>query len=199
MENIENVKQFIEALDVSTNKLSLKLKPILAKSLDEQVASIEDPVAKIKFYNNYLYVLVSVLFAYIKSVGIDTTSHPIVKELGRVKSYMNRLKELENKLKSKSNSTSEDALAARSFLQNTLGGKVNGGGAAATQSLTTPAISSGNFGKHTKFTHDDVEEKNEELKVKTIKKKNPSKGKITKPVTKGTTKSKVTKVKKTNK
>ena len=41
------------------------------------------------------------LTAYLKSKGIDTTNHPIMKDLARVKSYMNRAKEALNPSKGK--------------------------------------------------------------------------------------------------
>ncbi len=43
------------------------------------------------------------LTAYLKSKGIDTTNHPIMKDLARVKSYMNRAKESLNPTKGKFN------------------------------------------------------------------------------------------------
>lgn len=190
MENIENVKLFIKSLDSSANKLSEQLKPLLSKSLDDQINLIEDPIAKIKFYNNYLYCLVSLIFAYLKSVGVDTNTHPIVKELARVKSYMNRLKELEAKISSK-DTTKEDSEAAKNFLQNTLGGKINGGGAAVPEGLSKPAISKANFGKHTKFDEKSEEEEQEkggiQASSKPITTKKVSKkpvNKVTKPVVK---------------
>ncbi|CAK7896418.1 exosome complex protein Lrp1p [[Candida] anglica] len=202
MENIQNVKRFIQQLDSSTAGLAKKLHPVLSKPLDEQAAQCESPVAQIKLYNNYLYVLISVLYAYLKSIGTDTTQHPIMKELTRIKTYMARLKELEAKLSQKDTSE-EDALKAKSYLQHTLGGKVNGGGAAQTSSLTTPAISSGNFGKHTKFDDKEDDEAHERAldssegaakkSGKPIQKKTSPSNLPKKP----TTTSKVTKPKKT--
>lgn len=65
---------------------------------------------------------------------------------------MKRYKELEAKLASKDTSK-EDAEAARTFIQNTLGTKLNGGGAAISSNMSSPAISSSNFaGVHTKFS-----------------------------------------------
>ncbi len=197
MENIDNVKHFVEALDASTNSLAARLKPILSKTLEENVAACDTPMAKIKYYNNYLYVLVSLIFAYVKSVGIDTSTHPIMKELARVKTYMQRQKQLEARL-SQRDTTDEDALAAKTFLRNALGGKVNGGGAAATAALTRPAISSGNFGTHTKFSDDGLPKPPAKLPAKlpvklpakpkpqTKPKKSSNTTKVTKPKTKRT-------------
>lgn len=155
MENIENVKLFVQSLDNSVDQLTEKLEPILKKSLDEIVATSDSQIDRIKIYNNYSYVLISVLFSYLKTLGINTDQHPIMKELTRVKLYMKRLKDLETKMASKDTSK-EDAEAARTFIQNTLGTKINGGGAAITDDMASPAISSKNFtGVHTKFGDSD--------------------------------------------
>ncbi len=55
-----------------------------------------------KIQLNHIYVILT-LTAYLKSKGIDTTNHPIMKDLARVKSYMNRAKEALNPSKGKSN------------------------------------------------------------------------------------------------
>lgn len=151
MENIDNVKLFVQSLDNSVDQLTEKLEPILKKSLEEKIAASDSQMERIKIYNNYSYVLISILFSYLKTLGINTDQHPIMKELTRIKLYMKRYKELEAKLASKDTSK-EDAEAARTFIQNTLGTKINGGGAAISSSMSSPAISSSNFaGVHTKF------------------------------------------------
>lgn len=152
MENIDNVNLFVQSLDNSVDQLTEKLEPILKKSLEEKIAASDSQVERIKIYNNYSYVLISILFSYLKTLGINTDQHPIMKELTRIKLYMKRYKELETKLASKDTSK-EDAEAARTFIQNTLGTKINGGGAAISSNMSSPAISSSNFaGVHTKFS-----------------------------------------------
>ncbi|CUM53225.1 uncharacterized protein AC631_04271 [Debaryomyces fabryi] len=152
MENIDNVKLFVQSLDNSIDQLTEKLEPILKKSLEETIAASDSQMERIKIYNNYSYVLISVLFSYLKTLGINTDQHPIMKELTRIKLYMKRYKDLETKLATKDTSK-EDAEAARTFIQNTLGTKINGGGAAINSNMSSPAISSSNFtGVHTKFS-----------------------------------------------
>lgn len=190
MENIENVKQFIRSLDASTDQLSEKLEPIMKKSLEETAAIASTDIKNIRIYNNYSYVLISVIFAYLKSLGVNTDQHPIMKELTRIKMYMKRLKDFETKLETKDTSK-EDAEASRSFIQQTLGTKINGGGAAIGANMTSPAISSSNFqGTHKKFkdTEDDSDTESA-TKTKPTQRTSPKKptsktkksGKITKP------------------
>lgn len=165
MENIEKVSLFVKSLDSAADLLKLKLKPVLSKSLEELVATTSNNVEKIKIYNSYCYILISVIFAYMKSIGINTDKHPIMKELNRIKVYMKRLKDHETNA-NKQDTSKQDAENAKKFLQNTLGSKINGGGAAAPNELTSPAISSSNFkGTHKKFTDENSEDESRVSKI----------------------------------
>lgn len=135
-EGIEKIKKFLDSLNGSIDDLQDKLQPIIAKSLDEVVAEYESPLEKIEIYNSYSYVLISIVVAYLRSTGVDTTNHPIMKELQRVKQYMEKHKALIAK------KNSGDEAETKEYLQKTLGNKPE------------PAISSANFketGKHKRF------------------------------------------------
>lgn len=160
MENIDNVKLFIKSLDGSIDQLKEQLKPIINIQLDELIGiNTTKPIEVIKFYNNYLYTLISLIFSYLKTIGVKVEDHPIMNELNRIKAYMKRLKEFELKLLKDESKDEKKSDQAKKFLENTLGSKLNGGGAAKPQSLSEPAISSSNFkGKHTKFNNPPTEE-----------------------------------------
>lgn len=155
MEDIDKVQNYIASLDGSVDELEDIIQPLLGKDL-RLITQNSDPITRIRTYNNYLYVTISTLFAYLKSTGVKTESHPIMEELTRIKKSMARVDELEKKLKLKDTSESDKETAKR-LIQQTLGGKINGGGAAAPDGITSPAISSETFksltyqGKHTKF------------------------------------------------
>lgn len=169
MENIENVKAFIKSLDGSIDQLSDQLKPIINKPLEELVGvNTSTPIDTIKFYSNYMYTFISIIYSYLKTIGVTVESHPVMKELNRIKAYMKRLKDLEAKLQKKDQQEEQSSEQAKKFIENTLGTNVNGGGAAQPTGLSQPAISSGNFkGKHTKF--DDKEETDSKPKFKDSK------------------------------
>lgn len=155
MEDITKVESYLAVLDSSIDTLEDTVKPILGKDM-ALITEELDPLSRIKAYNNYLYVTISTLFAYLKSTGVKTESHPIMEELARIKKSMNKVKELEQKLQLKETSA-QDAETAKRLIQQALGSNVNGGGAAAPDSIKKPAISSATFkgleflGKHTKF------------------------------------------------
>lgn len=188
MENIDNVKGFIRALDSSVDELLLALKPALSVSLEETIAKCNLPQEKIKVYHSYLYCLISILYAYLKSLGVNTDEHPIMKELTRIKESMKKLKDFEESLKNKKEDSAKNSHDAKEFLQRTLG---TTGGAATPDSMKVPAISSASFqGTHTKFTeHPDSDEdkpkktvpnKKSAVKTNTSTKSKPS-GKVSKP------------------
>lgn len=176
---VADIEAYIDSLDASIDTLSDTLKPLLGKTLQE-ITENDEPVARIKAYNNYLYVVISVLFAYLKSTGIKTETHPIMEELARVKKSMSRLKEVEQKLQ-KGDTSAENSARAKRLIEQTLG-NVNGGGAALPDNVISPAISSASFkslqyqGKHTKFKGEEENGRSD------------TKGKVTKPKGKAKTK-----------
>lgn len=145
---IEKIKKFLDSLDGSIDDLQTKLQPIIAKSLDEVVAGYDSPLEKIEIYNSYSYVLISIIVAYLRSIGVDTNNHPIMKELQRVKQYMEKHKALITKQDSRQQ---QELSNTKEYLQSTLGNK--------PENKPEPAISSAHFndtkksstGKHTKF------------------------------------------------
>lgn len=144
---IEKIKKFIDSLDGSIDDLHLKLQPIITKSLEEVVSDVQSPLEKIELYNNYSYVLISIIVAYLRSSGVDTTNHPIMKELDRVKLYMKRHKDL---ITLKDESDAATIQNTKEYLLKTLGTK------AVTENTISgqqePAISSSNFkNTHTRF------------------------------------------------
>ncbi|ODV77526.1 exosome-associated factor Rrp47/DNA strand repair C1D [Suhomyces tanzawaensis NRRL Y-17324] len=178
MENLDNVRLYIKSLDNTVDLLQESLEPILKKSLDELIAGVpsDNHIDKIKIYNNYAYTLISLMFSYLKSVGVNTEGHPIMDELTRIKTYMKRLKDLETGAKGQEDKDKQDAEKAKEFLQNALGTRANGGGAAASDGMKGPAISSVNFkGTHTRFELEANEQKGKPGKVTKPKKKKKSK------------------------
>lgn len=191
----EHIRNYISALDASIEGLSGALDPVLRTSLDDKIAECQLPQERIKIYNNHLYVTISVLYSYIKTLGINTNDHPIMEELKRIKEFMKQAKEVEESLKNKEVEDLKSKDNAKDFLQRTLGTT----GAAVLDSMKSPAISSENFkGAHTKFADQDNEDadndagtKQNEVKSKIIKSQGKAvklddkiskpKGRVTKP------------------
>ncbi|OBA20108.1 hypothetical protein METBIDRAFT_45105 [Metschnikowia bicuspidata var. bicuspidata NRRL YB-4993] len=153
MESIEDVSAFVRSLDASIDNLSEALDPVFSQKLEDLISNCLLPQEKVKIYHSHLYTVISILFAYIKVLGIKTETHPIMKELNRIKASMKAFKEIEISANKRDDESKKSAEAANQFLQRTLGTAV---GNAAPDHLKSPAISSANFkGTHTKFTDED--------------------------------------------
>lgn len=189
MERVDEVRKFVQAVDMLTLALSTKLEPILKKSLDELLLSTASLHQQILLLNNFTYTLIAIIFAYIKVQGISTDSHPVMKELGRIKASMARYKELVLRTALSELEQDRASKKAQRYLQNTLGVK-SGLGGAVSESAALPAISSQNFtGKHTKFTTEDTADEstqsssksNDSKKPKNLSKNRGNSKKVTKP------------------
>ncbi|CCG21162.1 hypothetical protein CORT_0A07760 [Candida orthopsilosis Co 90-125] len=158
MDNLGNIELYLKSLDQSILQYEPTLEPLLSRTLDEHLAQQSTAQDKIKFLNNFQYVLISTIYSYLKTIGIDTEVHPIKKELARVKSYMMRAKNMENNKNDEQNVVEKEK--TKEFLTRTLGVK---NGDASTVKDVGPAISSQNFqGTHTRFEEEEEEEEDDD-------------------------------------
>lgn len=144
MDNTKAIKAFMAQLNSTTADLSVDLSKLTSKSLSEQLLAL-DPADQLHHSNNYAYIVTSLLFAYLKSMGVDTKNHPIMAELERCKSYIGREKALKESLKRKTNEELEEERKLKRFVDGVLG---EGSRSTAVTGVPERAISSG---KHTKF------------------------------------------------
>ncbi|ODV93933.1 hypothetical protein PACTADRAFT_4830 [Pachysolen tannophilus NRRL Y-2460] len=165
MENIANVKSFVAQLDGSLDELEPLVLELCSKPLNERLRSL-DRLERIKLTNNYSYILSSLVFSYLKTLGIDTDKHEIMAELNRVQSYMKRLKTLQAEQKRKQQELKENNESAKKFIKTQLSGN-----SIVVTGKQEPAISKVSFeGKHTRFNENEIE--NEEPDSKKRKKIN---------------------------
>ncbi|CAH1261348.1 C1D [Branchiostoma lanceolatum] len=72
-------------------------KPLLQMGL-EDVEKLES-LDQAKLHLTAVYAINSLFWIYLTTQGIDPKDHPIKNELDRIRSYMNRVKEIEDKRK----------------------------------------------------------------------------------------------------
>ena len=179
MDDIEDVNLFVQSLNSSIEKLHDEIEPILTKPVDELASSTDSPLDTIKVYNNFSYTLVSSIFSYLKIIGINTSQHPIVEDLNKIKSYMKRLKDIEAKLTRQEANKGTDT--AKDYLVQTLGTKDD----KEQKKYDSPSISRLNFqGTHTKFDDTDKDYKGEREIPSEERKRNELKTKKSYKVTK---------------
>ena len=99
MEDTKKIKPYISYLNKQVEQLSGEINKLTSKSLDEQLLLLQDEKKKLDLSNKYAYVLSSLCFSYMKVLNIKDLS-PIMAELARCKSYMDKSKQLEAKKES---------------------------------------------------------------------------------------------------
>lgn len=94
MENVPAVQELVEKLDSQVDDLEEQLELLLSgPALSELALQHSDPGDQAKIYMLYAYALSSILFARLKSSGVDTSKHPIMADLERIKAYMAKVKQ----------------------------------------------------------------------------------------------------------
>lgn len=142
MEEEKLILQYMQGFKSGINGVDEGLNKLLVKPLDQQLNE-SSGAETIKLANGSAYLLVSLCFAYLKSQGVDTSKHPIMGDLNRVRSYMKRAGELEKEEKKEEEADDEATKRANEFIRSALGkNKVVIGSVG-------PAVSF--KGKHTKF------------------------------------------------
>ncbi|CDK29317.1 unnamed protein product [Kuraishia capsulata CBS 1993] len=155
MEGIQTIQSFISMLDKSLVELTPEVQMLASKPLEEQLQSMKDPLDRAEYLNTISYTLTSLMFAYIKSKGVDTTNSPIMDELARVKSHVQKVKQCREKQKGLDTQQHSQTEQTKKIIQSNLNGRHQ-----------EPAISKSNFrGRHKRFS-DETSLKNDTKKAK---------------------------------
>lgn len=152
-DDIKKLKPYLQNLKRSISELKPELQKFCASSLDDQLIQLTTEKQRLELTNSYAYVLNSLLFSYMKLVNVKDLE-PIKTELNRVKDYMKRTQELNNKEKRQAQNVDIQQEKLKNNIMNSLRQK--------------PSISTQNFvGKHTKFddsNNDDADDEKEVIK-----------------------------------
>lgn len=164
MENLDLIKQYIQSLNQSLTTLAPHISTLTSNSFEDRLNSESDALKRMKIANNYAYVLVTLSFAYLKSIGVDTTKHPIMEDLERVKSYMKRYKDASSGVDDEEKKRVETEQAKR-FISAALGNNKT------TQQVDLNTVKDDmlkrGISSHTKFVDEEEDTKKEDNQVKT--------------------------------
>lgn len=99
MEDVEDIKHLVENLEANIDEVETALKPLLNKDLSGPGVAAEtpDPTQQAQLYSLLAYILEGLLFSYLKAEGVNTGSHDIMKQLERVKLYMDKVSRLKDR------------------------------------------------------------------------------------------------------
>lgn len=152
MDSPEEIRIELQKFRKLLDDFKMPLEASTAEPLREKLEG-KLPEEQIKLCHNQMYTLASLYFAYLKINGVNTSGHPIMQDLARIQKSMGEFKRLQEKLRNDEQEKKQDTETTKEFLQRTLG---TTGGAAVTENMKSPAISSATFqGKHTVFKEDD--------------------------------------------
>jgi exosome complex protein LRP1 len=114
-----DVKDLVEDMTGSIDDLEAALAPLLNATLSSSVSKLP-LLDKAKLYVLATYAIDSVLFSYLRLNGQNVKDHPVVQEIMRVRSYFNKIKEVEAGPVQRNTTLDKDA-AAR-FIKHGLSG-----------------------------------------------------------------------------
>lgn len=147
MEKNDKILNAVKLVENSISQLEKSLIPLFEKGIKrlfEPSSSKEDCLTKINNLKDFVYILISIVFSYLKCSGIPTDKHEIMFEIEKLKKYTNKLKANKtNKSKidlvheKNENSCSENVIRDETIEKNKT----------SKRNIISSAISSSNFKK----------------------------------------------------
>jgi len=89
-----DLKPLVELLDDRLDDLTEAIDPLLNSPLSKSTSRLPI-VDKAKLHVLHVYALESLLFSYLRINGIKAKDHPVMRELTRVRQYMEKIKSAE--------------------------------------------------------------------------------------------------------
>ncbi|XP_067939273.1 nuclear nucleic acid-binding protein C1D-like [Watersipora subatra] len=93
---IEELSPIIDDVDNKISSVSESLQPLLDCPVADMAAKV-GVLQRAKIDLISLYAVNSMFWVYLKTLGINPTTHGLSKELNRVKTYLGRMKEAEDR------------------------------------------------------------------------------------------------------
>uniref|UniRef100_A0A3Q2FHJ9 Nuclear nucleic acid-binding protein C1D n=1 Tax=Cyprinodon variegatus TaxID=28743 RepID=A0A3Q2FHJ9_CYPVA len=111
----QEIDEQLTSFDSSVNAVKTMLEKLISISRNDQMQKL-DPLDQAKLDLMSVYTLNSLFWMYLVTKGINPREHGIKQELERIRTYMNRVKEITDKKKA----ARLDKGAASRFLRNAL-------------------------------------------------------------------------------
>ena len=130
MEDTKAVKEILESLQGQIKTLgTLVDDTLLKKNLNELLFDLNDSsqqakseILKCRLVNAYAYVISSLYFSFLKADGNNQQNdHPIMEELRRVRSYINRVETIQQKQETHKKKEESSIKKAEKFINSNFG------------------------------------------------------------------------------
>ncbi|KAK9767712.1 hypothetical protein K7432_002278 [Basidiobolus ranarum] len=116
MTNTITLGDAMNQLEASLSKIQAHLEPLLSSPLNETIGKL--PVMdRCKLEVMVAYAINTLFWIYLKTQGVPPSDHPVMKELERIRGYIQKIKETEGTHKP---TMSVDKEAAARFIKNAL-------------------------------------------------------------------------------
>ncbi|XP_032912007.1 nuclear nucleic acid-binding protein C1D isoform X1 [Catharus ustulatus] len=109
------IHDYLAAFEKSLGSVDEMLKTMMSVSRSELLQKL-DPLEQAKLDLVSVYTLNSMFWVYLATQGINPKEHPVKQELERIRTYMNKVKEITDKKKA----SKLDKGAASRFVKNAL-------------------------------------------------------------------------------
>ncbi|KAK4055469.1 hypothetical protein OIV83_000015 [Microbotryomycetes sp. JL201] len=139
--------QTLDELSTSLTSLEQALEPLMATSFEELSKSLE-PLQRARLDVMTSYMVHDLIWVYLRTAGVDPSTHPVMLELQRMKDYFDKIKHAEQP-PAKRGYTLDKEAAAR-FINAAIS---NGSKGKRTEGAVE--VSSGPSGTHLRFENDD--------------------------------------------
>ncbi|BGP24068.1 exosome complex protein LRP1 [Rhodotorula toruloides] len=144
----------LTTLSASLNSLETAVEPLLAKPFDEVLAD-QDPLVQARLQVLTSYMVHDLIWVYLKTAGIEPSTHPVMQEIERLKGYFGKLKSAEQGVSPDESANRPrmqlDKSAASRFINAAISSR-----ASVDPNYNDAAV--GPSGTHTRFTDEQQEE-----------------------------------------
>ncbi|BGO98787.1 Exosome complex protein [Rhodotorula toruloides] len=147
----------LDTLSTSLDSLETALEPLLAKPFDEVLAD-QDPLVQARLQVLTSYMVHDLIWVYLKTAGIEPSTHPVMQEIERLKGYFGKLKSAEQGVSPDGPADRPRMQLDKSAASRFINAAISSSRAYVDQNYTDASAAAGPSGTHTRFTDEEQEE-----------------------------------------
>ncbi|GAA5908946.1 hypothetical protein JCM6882_004952 [Rhodosporidiobolus microsporus] len=148
-------------LSTSLTALETALEPLLSRPLEEVLESAQDePLVQARTQVLASYVVHDLIWVYLKTAGVDPSTHPVMEEIERLKGYFGKLKQAEGGAPPAAEASKPRMQVDRAAANRFISAAINSGKASVDPSYTDvdgSGAEAGPSGTHIRFEEEEVD------------------------------------------
>ncbi|BGP31436.1 hypothetical protein JCM10296v2_003200 [Rhodotorula toruloides] len=147
----------LATLSTSLDSLETALEPLLAKPFEEVLAD-QDPLVQARLQVLTSYMVHDLIWVYLKTAGIEPSTHPVMQEIERLKGYFGKLKSAEQGVSPDGPADRPRMQLDKSAASRFINAAISSSRASVDPNYTDTSAAPGPSGTHTRFTDEEQEE-----------------------------------------